>query len=729
MNKPRIAFFGLGIMGSGMARRLLVNGFPLTVFNRNAEKAKPFAAEGAHVASLPRKAAARAKVILSMVADDNASRSLWLGENGALTAAKPGTVCVECSTVTVGWIHELAAAAQGKKCELLDAPVTGSKTQAASGELNFLVGGAAGTLEKVRPVLAAMSKSVIPIGPVGSGARLKLINNFVCAVQVAALAEAIAMIERSGLDRAKALELLAHGAPGSPLVKAVSARMTTPDFTPNFRLRLMAKDLGYAIAEAGNNPIDLATAKAALAVFQKGVTAGQGDKDIAAVVEQFRKSRFQNIMSVQPVLLAGQWRAASANGNFHAENPATGERLPDEFPVSTWVDCDDALNAAAGAANILRGTPPERVARFLTRFAERIKARAAEIVATANLESGLPKAPRLAEVELPRTTGQLRQAAAAALEGSWAMPVIDAKLNIRSMLAPVGPVWVFGPNNFPLAFNSVSGGDFAAAIAAGNPVIAKANTSHPGTSRLLAEEAFATVTEAGLPPATVQLIYRTTHADGERLVADPRTGATGYTGSRRAGLKLKAAKDEVGKPIYVELSSVNPVLMLPGALAERGAKLAEEYTGSCLMGTGQFCTSPSFVVLFARDAVQAAQILDQLEGNLTGCIYSDTTGKDDALYDQLVPHLRPRVGRLLNDKMPAGVAVSPAMNHGGPFPATGHPGFTAVGIPASLRRFGMLACYDNIRPARLPASLPDKNPNGKMWRLIDGNWTQSDVIS
>ena len=113
-----------------------------------------------------------------------------------------------------------------------------------------------------------------------------------------------------------------------------------------------------------------------------------------------------------------------------------------------------------------------------------------------------------------------------------------------------------------------------------------------------------------------------------------------------------------------------------------------------------------------------------LEGNLTGCIYSDTQGSDENLYARLAPALRRRVGRLLNDKMPTGVAVSPAMNHGGPFPATGHPGFTAVGIPASLRRFGMLCCYDNVRPHRLPASLRDENPNGRMWRLIDGTMTQ-----
>jgi alpha-ketoglutaric semialdehyde dehydrogenase len=525
-------------------------------------------------------------------------------------------------------------------------------------------------------------------------------------------------------------------------------------------------------------------------------------------------------MSLHPVLIAGQWRAARATGSFRSENPATGETLPGEFPISAWADCDAALTAAAETAPLLRAAGPAKLAQFLTRFAERIEARKAELVEMAHAESGLPKAPRLAEVELPRTTGQLRQGAAAALEGSWALPTIDTKLNIRSLLAPLGPVWLFGPNNFPFAFNSVAGGDFVAAIAAGNPVIAKANSSHPGTTRLLTEEAFAAVGETGLPPATVQLIYRTGHADGERLVADPRTGATGYTGSRSAGLKLKAAADAAGKPIYLELSSVNPVLILPGALAERGAKLAEEFSGSSLLGSGQFCTNPSLVVLIAgeateqfiaavkakfeaaapapllssavartlaasvatlqsagahlvtggqavtapgyrfcntllrvsgdeflaapeklqteafgnaalfvvvRDAAQMAALLDHLEGNLTGGFYTDTHGSDDALYVELEPLLRPRVGRLLNDKMPTGVAVSPAMHHGGPFPSSGHPGFTAVGIPASLRRFAQLQCYDNVRAARLPAALQDKSPNGQMWRLIDGQWTQRDI--
>jgi NADP-dependent aldehyde dehydrogenase len=122
-----------------------------------------------------------------------------------------------------------------------------------------------------------------------------------------------------------------------------------------------------------------------------------------------------------------------------------------------------------------------------------------------------------------------------------------------------------------------------------------------------------------------------------------------------------------------------------------------------------------------------AEIAAQLEGSLTGSIYSHSQGADDDAYEQIEPVLRRKVGRLLNDKMPTGVAIVPAMNHGGPFPATGHPGFTAVGIPASLLRFAALHCYDNVRYHRLPPELQDKNPNGRMWRFIDGDWTQRDV--
>src|SRR5688572_27413983 len=177
---PRVALFGLGLMGAGMARRVLGAGFPLTIYNRTPGKATALVAAGAQLAATPREAAARADVIISMVADDAASRAVWLGENGALAGAARGAVLIEASTLTPGWIAELGQAAAQRGCELLDAPVTGSKIHAASGELSFLVGGSAAGLEKARPVLSVMSKAIVHVGLGGSGALLKLINNFLC---------------------------------------------------------------------------------------------------------------------------------------------------------------------------------------------------------------------------------------------------------------------------------------------------------------------------------------------------------------------------------------------------------------------------------------------------------------------------------------------------------------------------------------------------------------------
>ena len=289
MQQTRVALIGLGLMGSGMARRLLGAGFPLAVWNRNPERAKALAAEGAHVAPTPRDAAARADVVLSMVADDAASRAVWLGDHGALAGATRGAVLVESSTLTVGWIGQLFREVAARGCELLDAPVTGSKPHAASGELVFLVGGSAAALETARPALAAMSRAILHVGASGRGALLKLVNNFMCGVQAASLAEALALIERSGLDRAKSLELLTTGAPGSPLVKTLSARMTARDYTPNFLLRLMSKDLTYALAEGRKYGLALSTVASALEVVDQAVAAGNGEEDFSVLVEPLRR--------------------------------------------------------------------------------------------------------------------------------------------------------------------------------------------------------------------------------------------------------------------------------------------------------------------------------------------------------------------------------------------------------------------------------------------------------
>jgi alpha-ketoglutaric semialdehyde dehydrogenase len=501
---------------------------------------------------------------------------------------------------------------------------------------------------------------------------------------------------------------------------------------------------------------------------------------------------------VQPVLIAGQWRAATLTGEFNAENPTSAEPLTKKFPKSDWADVNAALAAAAAAFDVLLDTPVGHIAAFLRAYADAIDANADSIATIAAEETGYPVSPRLRDVELPRTTGQLRQAADAAEDNSWRLPTIDKDNGICSILEPVGPVAVFGPNNFPLAFNGIAGGDFAAAIAAGNPVIAKAHSSHPNTCRALAECAQEAASKTGMPDGTVQLLYGLSREDGVKLVSDPRLGAAAFTGSRTAGMSLKAGADSVGKPIYLEMSSVNPVVILPGALAERSSDVVTELTTSALMGTGQFCTNPGLVFLvkgddtdaflkamaeqyndapcgtllgkgtqqglvegikaltdagaevccgnedpgvpgynwantlltvsaenfladpkalqteafgnatlavIAESVEQLPQLVARCEGNLTGCIYSANDGRDDANYMPVAKVLRRKVGRLLNDKMPTGVAVSPAMNHGGPFPATGHPHFTAVGIPAAMRRFTQLACYDNVRPERLPVAL------------------------
>jgi 3-hydroxyisobutyrate dehydrogenase len=188
----------------------------------------------------------------------------------------------------VEWIEELERAAKEHSCDLVDAPVTGSKPQAEAGQLLFLAGGSSAVVDKVTPVLRSMGRDVVHVGPSGSGARLKLINNFLSGSQVAALAEALSLIERSGLDREKALGVLTEGAPGSPLVKLLSGRMTARQYEPNFVLRLMAKDLRYAVTEADHQALDLDMGRAALRVFEHAIAAGQGDDDMSAVVEQFR---------------------------------------------------------------------------------------------------------------------------------------------------------------------------------------------------------------------------------------------------------------------------------------------------------------------------------------------------------------------------------------------------------------------------------------------------------
>lgn len=527
---------------------------------------------------------------------------------------------------------------------------------------------------------------------------------------------------------------------------------------------------------------------------------------------------------MEQVLIAGEWRSSvEPEGAFRATDPATGEIIGPEFPRSNAREVERVLAAAVAVADELAHAAPEKIADFLERYAAGIEAASEPLVALAHAETGLPVKPRLADVELPRTANQLRQCAQAVRTYSWTHPVIDTKAGLRAHYAPLSkPVVIFGPNNFPLAFNAIAGSDFASAIAARNPVIAKAHPLHPATSQLLARIAHRALAEAGLPASSIQMLYDFDTSLGLQLAGDRRVGAIAFTGSRSGGLALKAAADRVGTPIYAEMSSVNPVVLLSGALRERGEALAQEFFASCTMGSGQFCTNPGLVLVpqgdagdvFTRavsqhfanaapallfsagvrqhleqavadlraagaqvaagkaeasapgaryaptllavngktflsssealqqeafgpvsllvkyqDAAEAAAIVRALEGNLTGSLFAAADGSDAEAYERIAGALRPRVGRLINDKWPTGVAVSPAMQHGGPYPSASHSGFTSIGMPAAIRRFAALHGYDNVREAeRLPMELRDANQGG-VQRLVDGIWTTADIAA
>lgn len=517
----------------------------------------------------------------------------------------------------------------------------------------------------------------------------------------------------------------------------------------------------------------------------------------------------------QRAFIDGEWTEASSRATYQSIDPSTGNAFGPAFPVSDWADVEAALAAAYRTGAFATG---DVRASLLERYADLIDQHTATLSALAAKETGLPAEGRFAKTEIPRTTNQLRQAAATARSGDWSMPTIDAKLNIRSCLGPIGPVAVFGPVNFPFAYNAIAGGDFASAIAAGNPVIGRAHPSHPQTTLELMKLLVQAAGDIGIE-SPAQLLFGFSNDDGLRLARDKRLAAIGFTGSRHGGLALKGACDSAGIPFYGELSSINPVVITPAALAERFDTIVEQYVSSVLLAGGQMCTNPGLVFLIESEestrfinavierfnAATPAVLLNEgivkglqtnvariesagakrlcggtrvagdgfrfantlltttmdafikspaafqtemfgpaalfvvgtsssllqilgklLEGNLCGSLYlaaSESTAPEIETYARL---LRARVGRLLTDKMPTGVAVTSAMNHGGPFPSTGHAGFTAVGFPTAARRFARLDCYDNVRPELLPAVLRDENPTDA-WRMIDGNWTKDAV--
>lgn len=279
----------------------------------------------------------------------------------------------------------------------------------------------------------------------------------------------------------------------------------------------------------------------------------------------------------------------------------TGTTLEPQYSFLDEAQLDLAVAAADEAFDGYRATSPQARAAFLERIAAELEADGDAIVSRAAAESGLPVARITGE--LARTTGQLRMFADVVRLGDHLEVRVDPaqpdrtplpRADIRQRQVPLGPVAVFGASNFPLAF-SVAGGDTASALAAGCPVVVKAHNAHPGTSELVAAAVSRAVVEAGLPLGVFSLVYGAGTSVGQALVRDPRIKAVGFTGSRSGGLALVAAAAARPEtiPVYAEMSSVNPVLVLPGSIADgRAGQLAESYVGSLTLGSGQFCTNP-----------------------------------------------------------------------------------------------------------------------------------------
>lgn len=513
--------------------------------------------------------------------------------------------------------------------------------------------------------------------------------------------------------------------------------------------------------------------------------------------------------------IIGKELSAEDSRTFGALNPETGEEIAPGFHAATPVEVDRAVSLADAAFPIYRRIAVEQRASFLDYAAEELLSLGDALIERAQMETALPRARLIGE--RTRTINQLRMFAAVIREGSWVEARIDHALpdrkpaprpDLRRMLIPLGPVGVFGASNFPLAY-SVPGGDTASALAAGCPVVVKAHPAHPGTSELAASAIAAAAAATGMPDGVFSLIHGWEEA-GLRLVKHPLLQAVGFTGSLAGGRSLfdAAAARPRPIPVYAEMGSVNPVFLLPGALAERGAVLAAGLADSVVLGVGQFCTNPGLLIALAceglrpfvddlaerlakaapgvmlhpgickayhagleelvstpgvqvesraenkesrgsaallstggaaflanpdlarerfgpstllvvcSDAGELMQVAAALEGQLTASIHASAEELEQ--FPDLVSLLATKAGRLVHNGYPTGVEVSPAMQHGGPYPASADARTTSVGS-AAIGRFARPVCFQDFPAALLPVELQDGNPR-EIWRLVDGEW-------
>jgi 2,5-dioxopentanoate dehydrogenase len=525
--------------------------------------------------------------------------------------------------------------------------------------------------------------------------------------------------------------------------------------------------------------------------------------------------------------LLGTSQIAGARGqtggrSFRAINPSAGSLLEPEFHEATDEEARRAMDAAAVAFDDYRNRPATERAAFLERIADGLEGLGDALIERAHAETGLPLA-RLTG-ERGRTCGQLRLFAQTVREGSWVDARIDTALpdrqpaprpDIRRMLKGIGPVVVFGSSNFPLAF-STAGGDTASALAAGCPVVVKAHRAHPGTAELVGGVIARAAAECGLPPGVFSQVHGGGSTIGIALVRHPAAAAVGFTGSRAAGRALFDAAAARDRPIcvFAEMSSLNPVFLLPEAMAERADAIAQGLFASFTLGVGQFCTKPGLVfalrgatterfvaglsklvegaqagtmltpdiraafeterahvlsiegvsrlassaapadaartqaspsiaitdarrfiatpelateafgpfalLILADDLQQMAACARALDGQLTATLQA--TPADLANASELLDAAERCAGRLVINGFPTGVEVSPAMNHGGPYPATSDVRHTSVGTAAMLR-FARPHCYQGYPDGLLPPALRNANPLG-IQRLVDGKLTR-----
>jgi len=287
----KLAFLGTGKMGSGMAARLLDAGHSVSVWNRNSAKAEPLARKGAAIASTPAEAAKGAVAIFSMVADDLAAESVWLGAAGAMPAAAPGTLVIECSTLSSNKVGRLSTEAKRRDLDYVDCPVTGLPPVAAAGQLMLLVGAEPEVLERARPLLLPLCKAIRHFGGIGTGTNFKLINNLLGAVHIAALAEAVALAERLGLDKEAVIASLETGAIASAHVVRLARPMVTSTYsdTPPFSIGLRHKDAAYCIALSRDSGVPMPIGEAATSHFAAAKDTAFDD-DEARLVETVRAS-------------------------------------------------------------------------------------------------------------------------------------------------------------------------------------------------------------------------------------------------------------------------------------------------------------------------------------------------------------------------------------------------------------------------------------------------------